>query len=133
MQPYSLDFRKKIIEVREQENISIRKVAERFKVAKSFVQKLLKRAQETGDISPLAQGGSPPTKLKSEQLVTLVEIIEKNNDATLKELTEMLELKTGIKVSISTMGRISNQLNYTLKKKHSMRQRKQANEFKKPE
>ena len=84
MQPYSLDFRKKIIEVREQENISIRKLAERFKVAKSFIQKLLKRAQETGDISPLAQGGSPPTKLKSEQLVTLVEIIEENKDATSK-------------------------------------------------
>jgi transposase len=46
-----------------------------------------------------------------------VEIIEENNDATLKELTEMLELKTGIKVSISTLGRISNQLNYTFKKK----------------
>ena len=49
--------------MREQENISIRKLAERFKVAKSFVQKLLKKTQETGDISPLAQGGSPPTKL----------------------------------------------------------------------
>ncbi len=65
--------------------------------------------------------------------MTLVEIIEENNDATLKELTEMLEFKTGIKVSISTMGIISNQLNYTFKKKTSMRQRKQANEFKKPE
>ena len=31
----------------------------------------------------------------------------------------MLELKTGIKVSISTMGRISNQLTYTFKTKHS--------------
>jgi transposase len=46
-----------------------------------------------------------------------VEIIEENNDATLKELTELLESKTGIRVSISTMGRISNQLNYTFKKK----------------
>jgi hypothetical protein len=45
-----------------------------------------------------------------------VEIIEENNDATLKELTELLESKTGIKVSISTRGRISNQLNYTKKK-----------------
>lgn len=50
--------------------------------------------------------------------MTLVEIIEENNDATLKELTELLESKIGIKVSISTRGRISNQLNYT-KKKHS--------------
>ena len=44
MQPYSRDLRKKIIDVREQENLSIRKLAERFKVAKSFVQKLLTRA-----------------------------------------------------------------------------------------
>jgi len=74
--------------VREQENISIRKLAERFKVAKSFVQKLLKRYEETGDISSIAQVGSPPTKLNSEQLVTLVEIIEENNDPSLKELME---------------------------------------------
>jgi len=70
MQPYSIDLRKKIREVRQQENISIRKLAERFNVAKSFVQKLLKRFEETGDISPIAQGGSPPTKLNCEQLVT---------------------------------------------------------------
>jgi transposase len=62
-----------------------------------------------------------------------VEIIEENNDATLKELTEMLELKTGIKVSISTLGIISNQLNYTFKKNTHERQRKQVNSFKKPE
>jgi len=54
--------------VREQENISIRKLAERFKVAKSFVQKLLKRSEETGDISPSAQGGSPPTKLTGQTI-----------------------------------------------------------------
>ncbi len=95
-------MRKKIIEVTQQENISIKKLAERFKVAKSFVQKILKRFEETGDISPIAQAGSLPTKLNSEQLVTLVKIIEENNDATLKELTELLESKTGIKVSIST-------------------------------
>ncbi len=35
MQPYSLDLRQKIIEVYEQEKISIRKVAQRFRVAKS--------------------------------------------------------------------------------------------------
>ena len=118
--------------MRQQENISITKLAERFKVAKSFVQKLLKRFEEIGDISPLAQGGSPPTKLNSEQLVTLVEIIEENNDATLKELTELLECKTGIRVSISTMGRISNQLNYTFKKKRSIRQRKKRTSSKSP-
>jgi transposase len=46
--------------VRKQENISIIKLAERFKVANSFVQKLLKKSQETGNISPIAQVGSHP-------------------------------------------------------------------------
>ena len=63
MKPYSIDFRQKIIDVRKKEKISIRKLAERFDVAKSFVQKLLKQERETRDISPKPQGGSPPPKL----------------------------------------------------------------------
>ncbi|PSO47541.1 MAG: IS630 family transposase, partial [Cyanobacteria bacterium SW_9_44_58] len=35
MQSYSIDFRKKIIEVREEEGLSIRNLAQRFRVAKS--------------------------------------------------------------------------------------------------
>jgi transposase len=116
MQPYSIDLRQKILEVKEQEKISIRELAKRFRVAKSFVQKLLKQAQETGDISPRKSGGSPPSKLNSSQLVTLIEIIEANQDATLEELVELLEQKTSIKISRATMGRLSRTLNYTLKK-----------------
>jgi len=63
MQPYSIDFRKKIIEVREQEGISIGKLAQRFRVAKSFIQKLLKQSEETGNLQPQPQGGSPPPKV----------------------------------------------------------------------
>lgn len=117
MQPYSIDLRKKIIEVYEKEDISIRKTAQRFKVAKSFVQKLLKQYRETGELNPRTQGGSPPTKIQGEQLITLIEIIEGNNDATLEELCEFLEEKTGIKVSRATMGRITLQLNYSVKKR----------------
>ena len=118
MKPYSIDFRQKIIEVYEQENISIRKLAQRFQVAKSFIQKLLKQYRETGDINPRVQGGHPPIKLQGEQLVTLIEIIESNNDATLEELCELLQEKTGITVSRSTMGRVTLQLNYTVKKNY---------------
>lgn len=52
MKPYSIDFRQKIIEVYKKEDISIRKLAKRFQVAKSFIQKLLKQYQQTGDITP---------------------------------------------------------------------------------
>jgi transposase len=116
MQPYSIDLRKKIIEVYKLEKISIRNLAKRFYVAKSFVQKLLKQEQNTGDISPKRQGGNTPPKVQGADLVTLAEIIENNNDATLEELCELLEAQTGIKVSRATMGRISQKLNYTVKK-----------------
>ena len=42
MQPYSIDFRQKIIEVYEQEKISIRNLAQRFRVAKSNGAKITK-------------------------------------------------------------------------------------------
>lgn len=124
MRPYSIDFRQKIIEVYEQEKTSIRKVAERFCVAKSFVQKLLKQAQKTGDISPKRQGGNSPAKVQGDALVTLIEIIENNNDATLEELCESLAAQTGIEVSRATMGRISQNLDYTVKKNSPCRRKR---------
>ena len=124
MQPYSIDFRQKIIEVYEQEKISIRNLAQRFCVAKSFVQKLLKQYQKTGDIKPKPQGGNSPPKVQGADLVTLTEIIENNNDATLEELCELLKEQTAIEVSRATMGRISQDLNYTFKKKLSMQPKK---------
>ncbi|MCZ8163148.1 MAG: IS630 family transposase, partial [Microcystis sp. LE19-196.1B] len=52
MRPYSVHFRQKIIDVWKKEKISIRGLAQRFDVAKSFIQKLLKQHKETGDIRP---------------------------------------------------------------------------------
>ena len=45
------------------------KLAQRFYVAKSFVQKLLKQYQQTGDIKPKRQGGNVPPKLQGDALV----------------------------------------------------------------
>ena len=62
-------------------------------MSKNFLQTLTKKYQETGDIRPLPQGGSPPSrvKLSSEELVILLEIMAKNNDGTNKDLCELLE------------------------------------------
>lgn len=116
MKPYPIELRQKIIEVYEEGNTSIRKLAERFCVAKSFMQKLVKQYKETADIQPQQQGGSPKPKLKQEQLIDLVEIIEANNDATLEELCDLLAEKVQVRVSRSTMGRITKKLDYSVKK-----------------
>lgn len=117
MKPYPIEFRQKILEVYKKENISIRSLAQRFCVAKSFVQKILKQYQETGDIQPKPSGGRPQPKLKQEQLIDLIEIIETNSDATLEELCDLLEAKVQVRISRATMGRITQKLNYTVKKK----------------
>jgi transposase len=47
MKAYSIDLREKIVKAYEQGNISIRKVADRFGVAKSFVEKLRSSEQDS--------------------------------------------------------------------------------------
>ena len=54
MKPYSLDLRQKIIETYEQEAISQRNLAKRFRVALSFIYKLLKLYREKGTFEPTA-------------------------------------------------------------------------------
>jgi transposase len=117
MKPYLVEFRTKIIEVCQKDKFSIRQLAQQFRISKSFVQKLIKEYKETGSLKPLAQGGSPPRKINNEQFVDLMAIIAQNNDATLEELCELLHEKIGVRVGKSTMGRIIQSLNYTLKKK----------------
>ena len=82
--------------------------------------------KETGDIRPRPQWGSPPSKLNSEQLVILVDIIEANRDATLQELSNLLYEKTEIKVSRATLGRITKKLNQSFPKKFHRSPRKLA-------
>jgi hypothetical protein len=69
MKPYSLDMRQKIINTYEAGNTSIRrKVAARFQVSTSTVQKLLKRKRETGKFFPgQAKGGKPSQLFGQEQ------------------------------------------------------------------
>lgn len=100
---------------------------------KAILQKLIKQYKETGDIHPYPQGGSPEPKLKEEQLVDLVEIIEANNDATLEELCDLLDDKVQVRVSRATMGRITQKLNYSVKKKLCTPQKKQVREYRSSE
>ena len=48
------------------EKMSIKNLAYRFRESQNFIQTLTKKYQETEDINPLAQRGSPPFKLNSE-------------------------------------------------------------------
>ncbi|VEP16217.1 transposase [Hyella patelloides LEGE 07179] len=117
MKAYSLDLRQKIIDVYEQERISQRQLAKRFGVALSFIVKLLKQYRTTGEISPKPFNGGVKLKLNSANLIVLSDLIEQNDDATLDELCQMLEEKTGVSISRATMGRMTQRLKLTVKKR----------------
>jgi transposase len=59
MKSYSLDLRSKIVTAHKSEKMSVRKVAARFGVSKSLVQKLVKQQQVSGNLLPCAEGKTP--------------------------------------------------------------------------
>lgn len=120
MKSYSLDLRQKIIDTYVQESISQRQLAKRFRVAVSFVQKLIKQERETGNIAPKPHGGGQAPKLSAEQRMVVAELVEHHNDATLVQLCDLLEVRLGVRVSRATMGRIVVQLNLRKKTLRAM-------------
>ncbi|OLP15386.1 transcriptional regulator [Leptolyngbya sp. 'hensonii'] len=123
MQPYSLDLRQKIVDAYLEGNTSQRQIAIQFRVAYSFVRKLIKQHRETGEIVPKQRTVQTPTKLSVEQLEILETIVESNNDATLAELCNLLEQRVGVRVGVSTMFRMLEKLNLTLKKNSASRRK----------
>jgi len=116
MKAYSFDLRQKIVDTYLEGGISQRQLAERFKVALSFVEKILKQYRETGSSAPKIRIQQTPPKLNEEQLNILQEIVEANNDATLAEIRILLEQKTGVLIGRSTVDRMLNQMEFTVKK-----------------
>jgi transposase len=106
MKAYSLDLRQRIIETDRTEMITRKGLAARFKVSESFVGNLLKLFRETGDVAP-----------RPDQLVSLIEIVEKNNDATLAEISQLLNEEEKVLVPRSTMGSLMQRLDLNRKKK----------------
>jgi putative transposase len=126
MKSYSLDLRKKIIEAYEKRDRSQRELARSFGVARSFIQKLLKRYRETGSYAPKTRRVQTPPKLNQEQLEVLAKIVDNKNDATLSEIQEKLAQQTGVLIGISTVFRMLKKLNLSLKKKRYQRQKKKG-------
>lgn len=120
MKPYSVDLRQKIIDVYAEGNVSQRQLARQFRVALSFIQKLIKQYKETGNISPKVRTKQTPTKLNDEQLQVLKELVAENPEATLQELREKLAAIAGVTISISTVHRMLRRIDLCTQKNRKM-------------
>lgn len=117
MRAYPIELRQRIVDAYLHREGSIRQVAERFQVAHSYVQTLLKQHRELGHVRPLGSSkrrGKPPLLEKHEALVRT--LLEQHNDATLAELCQTIEAQTGLHVAQSTLHRYLGSLQLTRKK-----------------
>lgn len=130
MKAYSLDLRRKIVEAYLGEQGSMQQMANQFNVARSFVQKLVKRYQDEGTLEAKPRGGNVAPKLAPEHWSVVQELVEADNDATLEELCERVEERTGVRISISVLCRLLQKLKLTRKKSRSMPRKPKPNGFK---
>ena len=114
MKPYSLDLRERVVKAIENGDSSVTKVAQRFAVSKSCVEKWVKQKRTQGHVVPRKQGGSLSRVMAYREQV--VAIYQKKPDATLAEYCELLADATGLWVSQSTLCRSLQRLNLPRKK-----------------
>ena len=114
MKPYSVDFREKVVSAIEKGDSSFRKVAQRFAISKSCVERWVAQKRTQGHVVPHKQGGSvSPSMAYADQLAA---ILAKRADVTLAEACELLFDATGPWGSPSTMCRTLPRLNLPRKK-----------------
>lgn len=116
MAAYSEDLRARVIDAVENEKASFREVAERFKVGKSWVGKIVQRFRTTGDAGAFLPIGGPGPSLGEAERALLVEWLREQSDLTQQQLADRLAAR-GTHVDRSTVGRTLREMGWTRKKK----------------
>lgn len=116
MRAYCQDLRERVVAFVDEGQL-LKDAVETFKVSPSFVQCLLRRRDETGEISAKPHGGGNPGSFRPEDLATLRRLSEEHPDAYLKELADMLEAAGGPRVQLPAICKRLKALGITRKKK----------------
>lgn len=113
--PYSMDLRKKIVEVYKREKISHSKLALRFSISASSVSRYI-NLDKTDELAPKKGAKGRPGKLDDKGYEIIKKAIEKNPTITLEELSELFYKKKKIAVGNSILSRACKKLELNRKK-----------------
>ena len=115
MAPYSRDLRTRVLEDRDA-GVATKDVAAKFRVSVSWVNRLVQRRRETGEVSP-----RPQTVFKKHafagQEARLRAVVDAQPDRTLAELREAMHSAA----SLSSVWRALDRLQLTVKKNGTRR------------
>lgn len=91
-------------------------IAERFDISQSSVSRLIRAFAEKGHIAPVKREGKTPV-LTEDDLLVVKDIVKKESDLTLLEISKRIEDRLGKSVSQPTVFRVLKKLNLRRKKK----------------
>jgi transposase len=117
MAAYSLDLRESLMAAMEQGTHTKRALAQWFGVHESFLYKLRRQQRELGHLEPLPHGGGTVGALDAERLAQLEAWLEETPDATLADLQTQLAERVGLAVSLTTVWRALQKLDWPRKKR----------------
>lgn len=113
---YSVDLRQRILDAYEAKEGSQRQLAKRFKVSLSFVRDLMRHDREQKTVQPKPHGGGAVAKIGVKEQALIADWLKQQPDLVLWELCERLEQECAVQVGISTMWRVLEQMNLSVKK-----------------
>lgn len=113
---YSVDLRKKVVEVYRCGNTSLSKVADNFKISITSVKRYLKLDREKGDLSPIKGNQGRPGKIDEIGYGEIQKIIKNRPTITLRELSIAYYKKRKVKAGSSILSRACTKLNLRRKK-----------------
>ena len=109
---YSQDLRDRVIAARD-DGTPTKRVAEVFRVSRSWVRRVMQRRREHGQRSPRPRGGATVVKIDLDRLRQLV---DQQPDATARQLHERL----GIQCSVSAVDMALRRIGLSFKKRRCM-------------
>ena len=116
MKAHPLELRQRIVAAVDQQEHTIAEVAVLFNVSERHIYKLLEQRRATGDLAPLPHGGGALAKLDEAKLRQLADLVAAAPDASLDELRGLLRRRCRTHVSLNTVWRGLQQIDFTRKK-----------------
>jgi putative transposase len=115
VRPYSEDLRKRVIAAVEEDGLSRREAARRYRVSESSAVKWLSAFRGSHRTGPRAMGGDRRSILKPERS-WLVELMRQEKNLTLALISERLRRERGVRANVSMIWKFLDAEGFSFKK-----------------
>ena len=116
---YSMDLRERAVSAAQRGGLTRAQVAQQFEISEGTLYGWLRRWTEEGSLEPRPHGGGRSPSLDAAGMQQLREIVQEHNDRTFEEYLDLVEEKTGIRMSTSALDRALQTLRVPRKKRRS--------------